>query len=511
MSAFGLGGGPRSALERLAVAIAIAGILLLFVALLDSGDGDAPQDRPVNVGADDLSDISAHNSPTLVRNPRDEDNLVVTSRIDSPDFSCAVHVSRDGGESFARTRVPIPPGPGRKCFAPDAAFDADGTLQVSYVTLQGRGNRPAAVWVARSRDGGRSLSAPRRVAGPLGFQVRISADPDRAGRLYVSWLQAGDVGTLRFLQAGNPIVVSRSDDGGETWSRPVRVNPASRGRVLAPSTAVGPRGELYVLYLDVGEDRLDYEGGHGGTGGPPYGGRFTLVLARSLDRGATWEESVVDERVVPTRRFIAFLPPFPSLAVDRASGRVHVGFEDARLGTPDVWVWSLAPGASSWSGPVRVNDTPRRDGSWQYLPRLDVAPDGRLDVVYYDRRDSIVRNRSNDVSLQSSADGGRTFSSRVRLTEGSFDARIGAGQEQGLPDLGSRLALASDDGGAMAVWSDARSGNEASHKQDLRLADGSTAGGNRRDALLVAGIILVLAASGIAAAAVRKQRVVKSI
>jgi hypothetical protein len=486
----------RRVLPAALIAAGVACVLLSQVAGGGASARVAGADRPVNVGAADLADISAHNSPTLARNPRDAANLVATSRIDSPDFSCALHATFDGGRHWRRTPVPVPRAVGRTCFAPDAAFGSDGVLHVSYVTLRGVGNRPSAVWTAASRDGGRTLQAPRRIAGPLAFQVRIAADPADARRLYATWLQARDVGLLKFTAPGNPILLSRSDDGGTSWSRPVRVNSPARGRVLAPSAAVGGKGELYVLFLDAGEDRLDYEGGHRGDGGPPYDGRFALVLARSRDRGATWEESVVDDRVVPTRRFIAFLPPFPSLAVDRAGGRVYVAFEDGRRGSPDVNVWSLAPGRATWSGPVRVNDMPPRDASWQYLPKLAVAPGGRLDVAYYDRRRGGRANLRNEVSLQSSDDGGASFGPRLTLTSQSFDARIGAGGEQGLPDLGSRLALVSDDGGATAVWADTRAGTDASHKQDLRsarVAGASGSGGNVDTVLLVGGIGLLLA------------------
>jgi len=425
------------------------------------------RDRPVNGGARDPGDLSAHNSPTLARDPRDADHLVATSRIDSPDFSCAVHVSFDRGARWRRIPVPIPPGQGRKCYAPDAAFEPDGTLRISYVTLAGGANRPQAVWLASSRDGGRTLSVPVRVTGPLAFQVRLATDPARKGRLYLTWVQARDVGNLKFTGPGNPILMARSEDGGASWTPPVRVNDPRRGRVLAPSAALGLAGELYVLYLDVGEDRLDYEGGHEGSGGPPYPGRFSLVLARSRDGGATWAESVIDDRVVPIERFISFLPAFPSLAVDRRSGRVYAGFHDGRLGSADVDVWSLARGAKAWSGPVRVNDTPRDDGTSQYLPELAVAPDGRLDVVYYDRRDDPGRNVLNGVSIQSSHDGGRSFDAHLALSSRSFDSRTGFGSERGIPNLGSRLGLVSDRRGSLAVWSDTRAGTEASGKQDL--------------------------------------------
>ena len=482
---------PRPAV--LGAALLVAGALLLAASVLAGGDRVRldGSDRPVNAGAGDLGDISAHNSPTVVRNPRDRRNLVVTNRIDSTDFSCAVHVSRDSGRRWRPTRVPIPRGPGRKCYAADAVFGADGTLYVSYVTLQGRGNTPSAAWVSSSRDGGRTLAAPRRVAGPLAFQVRITADPGRPGTLYLSWVQAREVGTLRFT-AGNPIVVSRSDDGGRRWSRPVRASAPARPRALAPSAVVGPGGRLYLLYLDVGEDTLDYEGGHDAFGGPPYSGRFSLVVARSLDRGATWTESVVDDGIVPTRRFIAFLPPFPALAVDPGSGKLYVAFHDGRDGDPDVRLWSLAPGAGAWSKPVRVNDTPVRDRTAQYMPKLAIAPGGRVDVVYYDRRDDEGANVFNDVSLQSSDDGGRTFGPRAALSSTAFDSRVGFGSERGLADLGSRLGLVSDDDGAVAVWSDTRSGTHASSKQDLYLAVAAAGSPTTAAALRYSGFGLLL-------------------
>ena len=192
------------------------------------------------------------------------------------------------------------------------------------------------------------------------------------------------------------------------------------------------------------------------------------MLARSLDRGATWQESVVDDGIVPAARFIPFLPPFPSLAVV-ADGTVHAAFHDARLGSPDVWVWSLPSDTGRWRDAVRVNDTARDDRTAQYLPAVAVAPGGRVDVVYYDRR-ADRENVLNRVSLQSSHDGARTFGPSLRLSGESFDSRIGFGSERGLADLGSRLGVVAGDDRALVVWSDTRAGSDASSKQDLMRA-----------------------------------------
>ena len=423
-------------------------------------------DVPVNPGAVEPADISSNNSPSLVRSPLDARLLAIANRIDTPRYSCALHVSADGGATWTQTPVPAPRGE-KECFAPDVAFDAGGALYLSFVTLRGGGHVPNAAWIVTSTDGGKTLSQPRRILGRLAFQVRLAADPARAGRVYVSWLQGSEVGIYRFSRLGSPIQTMRSDDGARTWSAPVQASNPVRARVLAPSPAVGPDGALYVLYLDLGDDRIDYEGAHNGRGGPPYPGPWRLVLARSRDRGATWRESVIDERIVPTERVIAFIPPYPSLAIDRGDGRLYAAFHDGRLGDADVLLWTLAAGAQRWSAPVRVNDTARRDGTAQYLPKLAVAPGGRLDVLYYDRRRDRARNESNEVSLQSSTDGGERFTSRIVLSSRSFDAKVGFGVERELPDLGSRLGLLSDDARALAVWPDTRAGTRVSLKQDI--------------------------------------------
>jgi hypothetical protein len=144
-----------------------------------------------------------------------------------------------------------------------------------------------------------------------------------------------------------------------------------------------------------------------------------------------------------------------------------------------------------------VNDTPTRDGTWQYMPKVSVAPNGRLDVLYYDRR-ADRKNVMNQVSLQSSSDHGETFSPAVRLTSRAFDSRIGFAAKEGLPDLGSRLGLISGDRFALGVWTDTRSGTPETQKQDLAAAVVSVSEPSRlsdsvETGLRYAGIGLILA------------------
>lgn len=508
------GGKPRMLVPGLAIALAL--ILAGIGAIVISNAYDDPRraqslgrNIPVNEGARNPLDLSANNSPTIVRNPEAEENLVIANRVDAPTYSCSISTSVDGGASWNPTVIPAPSRNAGKCYAPDVAFAADGTLYLSFVTLRGRANSPAAAWLATSNDGGRTLSQPIRT--PLGrraFQVRVSTDPGKARRLYLTWLSASELGLYKFTEPGNPLQVIRSDDGGRSWTDPVQLNDAKRRRAVAPSPAVGPDGELYVLYLDLGEDRLDYEGGHRGRGGPPYDANWQLVLARSTDRGENWRESVVEDELTPTERFIAFTPPFPSLAVD--GKRVYAAFQDGRLGDADVNLWSLDEGESSWKGPVRVNDTRRRDGTSQYLPKVGVAPDGRVDVVYFDRRND-SSNVLNDVSLQSSFDDGESFRGRIKLTDQAFSSRIGFGSERGMTDLGSRIGLLSTNTVAYAVWPDTRAGTRRSGKQDLArgvvgVTDPERLDGWLESLLRYGGIALILLGAAVLALTLVRSR-----
>lgn len=427
--------------------------------------------RPVNSGARDSRDIRAHNSPTLIRNPVDPDVVVVVNRVDTPRFSCALHRSLDGGKSWIDVDIPFPEGEEEppRCFAPDAGFDPSGRLYVFFMTLGGPGNAPNAGWVTHSADEAKTFSKPRRALGPKAFQVRLLVDPRRPATLYLWWVQVDQLTTLGFAGVGNPILTARSDDGGLTWRRSVVVNRPERTRVLAPSPAIGTTKELYVAYLDLREDALDYHGGHDGNGGEPYPGLWSLVLARSSDAGATWSETVIEERLVASERLVALFPQAPSLAVDSERNRVYAAFHDRGLGDADIRVWTSHDGGSSFRSGVRANDNRPRDGTSQYLPKLDIAPNGRLDILYYDRH-ADPDNRFNHVSLQSSYDGGRSFGNRVQLSDRAFDSSIGFGSERGLPEIGSRLALSSEDKRTLAVWTDTRAGTEASNKQDLAAA-----------------------------------------
>lgn len=479
-----------------ALALVCAAAALLVVLLGTAG----PQAKvSANQRVNPAKAIDANNSPSLTRDPRAAERVVATHRVDRPGFSAALDWSADGGRTWEATALPLPAGLDRP-FAPDAAFGPDGTLYVTYVNLQGTGNVPDNLWMATSSDGGRTFSAPVRVAGKLAFQARVAVGPE--GTVHVTWLQGREVGLLALVGPPSPVVASRSSDGGRSFSRPVPVSSPRRALVGAASPVIDADGQLVVLYEDFKDDRRDFEN----LDGPPWERPFGLVVTRPVGKEQFAAGVELEKGVVPTRRFLAFLPEFPSLAAGPGD-TLYVAWSDGRNGDEDVFLRRSDDDGRTWTAAERVNDNPRADGTSQYLPRVDVAPDGRVDVLYLDRRRD-RRNVMTDATLASSFDEGGSFQT-TRLSSRSFDSRVGASAGARLPvDFGSRLGLSSTDSRSLAAWTDTRLGSVDTGRQDVFSAvyePPGSRGGLARDALI--GALLILAAA-FAVLAARGRRLV---
>lgn len=456
----------RRTLGALVAVVVGLAVVVGAVALLTSDPGGP--EVGANVAVNPPGPITANNSPTLVRHPERPEHLVVAHRIDRPGFSALIEWSDDGGATWQPTTLPLPPGTAPcaaspqqvPCpFAPDVAFGPDGTLYVLYVELQGQGNTPARLWLATSPDGGRSIGPPVQVAGELTFQPRVVVDPE--GTVNLLWLQAADVALNRLV--GQAVVVAaRSSDGGRSVSAPVPVSDPARARVGAATPVIDRDGDLVVLYQDFKGDRRDFEG----LEGPPAEDPFALVLTRSDDGGQTFSPGVeLESGIVASKRFLVFLPEHPSLAA--GPGEVlYAAWHSGQDGDDDVFLRRSDDGGASWGPPVRVNDNPVGDGTHQYLPKVSVAPGGRVDVLFYDRRNDPA-NVLADVYLASSDDGGATFAN-LRVSSTSFDSAVGPVFDPDYgADFGTRVGLESTDAGAVAAWTDTRLGDVDDGRQDV--------------------------------------------
>lgn len=410
------------------------------------------------------------NSPLLVADPREPRFVVMANRLDAPDFSCALQVSGDAGRTWV-TATPVPelPEGAEKCYAPEVAFDAEGTLHYLFVGLAGPGNRPMGAFLTTSTDRALTFSKPRQVLGPLKFAVRMAIDPTvgESGRIHLVWIEAtSDPSLGGFGPPPNPILAAHSDDGGRSFSEPLQVSGPDRQRVVAPALALGPDHTVHVAYYDLGRDAVDYQG----LEGPVWGEPWTLVVANSDDGGRRFGSSrAVDDEIVPPERvMLIFTMPPPALVA--GDEQVCAAWTDARHGDADALARCSHDAGGTWEDVRRLNDDPVGNGTSQYLPRLGLSPSRRLDAVFFDRRDD-PRNVGNHVYLTYSTDGGRSFVPNRRVSREPSDTRIG--QEyvhpaaEGQYEIGARLGLSSERSHAITAWPDTRHWTRGTTGQDL--------------------------------------------
>lgn len=500
-----------------AVVLGVVG-LVAGIALASGAIAVAPSRPagPVRAGLEvpvtpmNLTLKASHNSPLLAVDPTDSRFVVMAHRMDAPDFSCGLQLSGDSGRSWMEADpVPTLPDGADKCYAPEVTFDANGTLYYLFVGLHGAGNEPMGAFITTSGDRGRTFSAPRQVLGALNFGVRMAIDPDLgpAGRLHLVWIHAtSDPPLGGFGPPPNPIMASYSDDGGRTFSEPVQVSDPDRARVVAPALALGPDHAVHVGYWDLNNDAIDYQG----LEGPVWPDPWTLVLATSQDGGENFAAgSVVDDEALAHERvMLIFTMAPPSLVAD--DDQVCFGWTDARNGDADVLVRCSHDEGRSWSKAARVNDDAVGNGKRQYLPRLALSPQGRIDAIFYDRRQD-AENVLNHVFYSSSSDGGATFGSNTRITRYPSNSQIGqqyvGAAAEGQFEIGNRLGLVSAPSAALAAWTDMRNSFPQTTAQDLFTAQlrvpraTGTAGWAR-----LLGVALIAASAFSIALPTRRQR-----
>jgi hypothetical protein len=72
-------------------------------------------------------------------------------------------------------------------------------------------------------------------------------------------------------------------------------------------------------------------------------------------------------------------------------------------------------GGITFSAPRRINDDPVNHAKWHWFGTLSVAPGGRIDVVWYDTRNS-PNNVTSQLFYSFSIDGGNSWSPNVAVS-----------------------------------------------------------------------------------------------
>jgi hypothetical protein len=293
------------------------------------------------------SSDTTQSEPSLALSPP---NIVVGFNDSTPVGSwCGYSNSPATGGAFTDRGAVAGPEAGDNVLAADRS----GTFYFALLGTDGAGN--SSVGVSKSTDKGVTFSLPVQATvsanGPNTFQdkewlaVDATGGP-RNGNLYLAWTSF----TNNFVNA--QILFTRSTDAGTTWSAPLALSSLGPGLGhQAAMPAVGLDGRLYVVWLDrsTGQLLISRSDDGGGTfSNPVIGGGAITTLSQ----------------IPGTLNGNIRANSFPSIAIAQSGAVYVVYAASVGPDNADVFLVRSTDQGQSWSAPVRVNDDATTNDQW---------------------------------------------------------------------------------------------------------------------------------------------------
>ena len=255
---------------------------------------------------------------------------------------------------------------------------------------------PRAVYFSRSTDAGNTWSTNIRLSSsnPDLDGATPSLTLDAQGNIYVCY------GQYDWSIYNVDVYLTKSTDGGESFSTPLLVNDTTRAAQDMPSIAVDSSGEkVFVAWQDTRN-----------SGVTP---NFDIYMAKSTDSGLSFLPSV---RVDDTGVVDTSDQESPSIGCTRSGDTVYVVWSDERNRMSndnlDIYFSRSVDGCASFEPDILVNDTVGTNQSTQGSPSLWISKSGNIYIVWRDNRFGPYQ-----VYFAKSIDAGQTFLGHKRVTD----------------------------------------------------------------------------------------------
>ena len=380
----------------------------------------------------------AANEPSITINTLDPNKMVIGWRqfdnVNSNFRQAGYGYSSDGGQTWT-----FPGKINAGIFRSDPVLKSDSSGIIYYNSLTFDGINTYTCRVFRSSDNGATWDSGVDAHG--GDKQWMTIDRSGGiglGNIYSSWTS--------WYSSCQPGFFTRSTDGGNSYENCLDV----QGNPLWGTMTVGNNGELYIS-------------------GSDYGASVVVVKstnARDPGTTPTWASHVqvdldgyinADEYMNPQG-----LVGQVSIDVDRSTGpgrdNVYVLASVVRYSngdSADVMFAKSINGGLTWSAPKRINDDLGTDNR-QWFGTMSVAPNGRIDAVWLDTRDSPPDSLFSALYYSYSLDQGETWSPNMKLSP-LFNSRIGWPQQE---KMGDYFDMQSDETGAHLAWCNTLNGEE---------------------------------------------------
>lgn len=341
---------------------------------------------------------------------------------------------------------------------PDGAggFSYTGGARAYYASLATVTTKKGLefIVVSTSDDNGVTWSAPvigttKTSSADFNDKNWITVDRNPAspffGRVYLTWTEFRSATAKG--NGNEPIMVSVSTDGGQSFGLPTQLSPASNNGTLngrqGSQGTVGPDGSVYVAFEQ---------------------GRNQVVVI-SRDGGKRWTRPAVIGPVtdiddpIPGANFRT--DSFPSIAADPRTGStlVYAAWVTRTADGGRVIVSRSPDRGVTWGPPVQVSEPGE---GYAFFQGLDVAPNtGRVDLAYQALTAKSTTfgtgNASIDAWYRSSGDGIK-WSIATKVSQDSSDPAAGAQNNLQRQFWGDYNTLVSSADRAWFIYTDSRDG-----------------------------------------------------
>ena len=433
--------------------------------------------------------------PTSMEVHPDNPRIIAAATADLRTRICRLLVSTDAGatwsfaeETPAPTTYPFCTNTTAGVPQASVAWGRGGTL---YYAMQayGEGEGPrgggSSIALARTTDLGRtwkstivtdSRTAPDpkpENTGVPGLAIDTSGAKDA---VYVGfsreWRDTAPEGHALFNR--REVAVSASTDGGASFAELVNLNDHSKltmtvGDKTYPVHFQTSFGRPYLTVHD-GVLLAVADGGPPNDNPPPselYRGTFgeptPMLLGRSTDQGRTWTVSELTKPVYHAAGSHTGMGWTPEGGPDGTFVFVHSATPGTTpsAGRADIVVQRSTDKGVTWSEPLAINDDDPSSQYTSFYPQLDVAPNGRVDVVWQDNRDHT--DYKVNVRYSYSTDGGKTWAPNQVVNEKPIDFNFGISFNS---DIRQGPGVASANQFAAIGWADARFADTETQTQD---------------------------------------------
>lgn len=356
-------------------------------------------------------------------------------------FTVAPLVLASGPSPFANCTVGATGAPGETLYVnsevePWVAVNPTNANNILAVYQQDRWSNGGAhgLVTAVSHNGGMTWSRTwPHFSFCAGGTAANGGDFDRASDPWVTFAPNGDAYQISLSvsadQLTSAILVSKSSDGGDTWSEPstlIRETSAFNFNDKESITA-DPTNASYVYAV---WDRSRKPGENSSFNAlNSFAFRSDTMFARTTNGGVSWEPA----RAIRHPQALEFsIANQIAVLPDGTLVDLFANFKGSGVNAPGVFVEVMrsTDKGLTWSDPIIVDhlrtvgvvdpDTGQAERTGDIIPDIAVAPDGTLYVVWQDSRFS--GGAHDDIAFSQSTDGGLTWSPAVKINQTTNNA-----------------------------------------------------------------------------------------